>query len=64
MYLLHVGLRVKTLDRLGRDVGGTLRRYLLEGDLMELRFLSTTFQCLRWQALVVLVLFCLSLIYL
>jgi hypothetical protein len=47
-----LGLRVKTLDRLGLDDGGTLRRYPLEGIIAALRYLSVSIRCLRWQVMV------------
>jgi hypothetical protein len=45
---------------LGLDDGGALRRYLLGGVVVELRFTSVSFWCLWSQVLVFLILFCLS----
>ena len=49
--LAGLGLWVKTLVFLGLDDGDTLHRYPLGGVVVEFRFPSGTFWCLRWQVL-------------
>ena len=46
--LAGLGLRVKTLNLFGLD-GDKLCRYPLEGIVVEFRFPSGMFWCLRWQ---------------